>query len=218
MPIGQQMNAPPIDFQPPFLSMGSSWAQGFLEAGMLALLPLYLGSLGMADGDTGLLLGCILAGTIICQLPVAWLADRFGRERILVACFVIVAVGLIAIPACNRGGSLSAWLLVVGICSGAFYPLGLALLGERLPAAEIPRANAWYLSVNCCGSLVSPLICGPIMAEWGRSSMFYTGAVIVVAILGIWCAGAFRQARQRRGANALSQVLGNGRGVLAGRR
>ena len=33
--------ATPEPFRPPFLSLGSSWAQGFLEAGMLALLPLY---------------------------------------------------------------------------------------------------------------------------------------------------------------------------------
>jgi MFS family permease len=186
VPEEEAPTGPATPFRPPFLSLGSSWTQGFLEAGMLALLPLYLASLGAADGETGLLLGVILAGVIVFQLPVAWLADRIGRERVLVGCFAVVAVGLAAIPHLGRGFTLWAWLIVVGVCSGAFYPLGLALMGERLPAADIPRANAWYLGVNCCGCLVSPVIGGPVMAAFGRAGMFYTALVVVLAVLMVW--------------------------------
>jgi MFS family permease len=173
-------------FHPPFLSMGSAWTQGFLEAGMLALLPLYLSFLGINDAEVGVLIGVILIGVIGFQLPIAWLADRFGRERMLVACFVAVAVGLAVIPHLGRGFTLSGWLFIVGVCSGALYPLGLALLGERLPMVEIPRANAWYLGVNCCGSLVSPIISGPVMTWWGRAGMFYVGLFVVLTVLVGW--------------------------------
>jgi MFS family permease len=182
-----------VSFRPPFLSMGSAWTQGFLEAGMLALLPLYLSSLGIGDTEVGALIGVILVGVIGFQLPIAWLADHFGRERMLLACFALVAVGLAVIPHLGRGFTLSAWLFVVGVCSGALYPLGLALLGERLPAVEIPRANAWYLSVNCGGCLVSPVVSGPVMTWWGRAGMFYVGLFVVISVVALWALVTLRR-------------------------
>jgi MFS family permease len=172
--------------RPPFLSIGSAWCQGFLEAGMLALLPLYLRGVGLKDGAAGNLIGGILIGILGCQIPIGWLADRIGRERVLIGCFVIVAIGLVVAPHADREVGLPFWLFVIGVFSGAFYPLGLALLGERLPPAEIPRANAWYLGVNCFGSLVSPIVSGPAMDEYGAEAMFWTSEAAVVGTLVLW--------------------------------
>ena len=170
----------------PLLSFGSAWSQGFLEAGMLALLPLYLRSVGVSDGGAGTLMGGILIGVLVCQLPIGWLADRFGREKILVGCFVIVGVGLAMVPRAERSIEMPFWLFAIGVCSGAFYPLGLALLGERLPQSQLPHANAWFLGINSFGSLVSPIVSGPIMERYGEIAMFWTGEAVIVGMLAIW--------------------------------
>jgi MFS family permease len=169
------------------LSLGSAWAQGFLEAGMLGLLPLYLKTIGMNDGASGNLLGVILIGVLVCQMPIGCLADRLGRERVLVGCFVVVGIGLAIAPVAEPDIGLPVALFVIGVFSGAFYPLGLALLGERLPTTEIPRANAWFLSVNCLGSFVSTPLTGFIMKQTGQRAMFWTGEIVVVLVLVIWC-------------------------------
>src|SRR5262249_32564615 len=80
------------------------------------------------------------------------------------------------------------WLFLAGACSGAFYPLGLALLGEELPAATLARANAWYLAINCCGSLVGPVVTGAVMDRFGKPAMFVAGEAAVVGILICWLA------------------------------
>src|SRR5262249_46220763 len=106
--------------------------------------------------------------------------------------------------------ALSALLFVTGVCSGAFYPLGLALLGERLPTADIPRANAWYLGVNCLGCLVSPVISGPVMKAFGRVGMFYTGEMVVLAVLAVWMirrmAAKWHKRTQKKTPNRVSAV------------
>ncbi|MCE9531425.1 MAG: MFS transporter [Planctomycetes bacterium] len=178
--------ASPSLIRAPFLSLGSAWCQGFLEAGMLALLPLYLRAIGLQDGASGTLLGGILIGVLVFQVPIGWLADRLGRERVLLVCYVVVAVGLAAVPFVGQSAGLSIALLVIGIFSGAFYPLGLALLGERLPASDVARANALYLSVNCTGSLISPLISGPLMERYGPQSMFWTAEAAVLGVMLMW--------------------------------
>ena len=174
------------EFHTPLLSVGSAWAQGFLEAVMLGLMPLYLRSIGMSDAASGNVLGTILVGVLICQVPIGWLADQAGRERVLVCCFVIVAVGLAFAPFADHEIGLPIWLFVIGVFSGALYPLGLALLGERLPANEIPRANAWYLGINCFGSLVSPPVSGSVMDSFGPSSVFWTAEAVIVGVIVLW--------------------------------
>jgi MFS family permease len=181
----------------PFLSLGSSWCQGFLEAGMLALLPLYLRSVGMTDGECGTVIGGILAGVLVCQLPIGGLADRLGRERVLIGCFLLVALGLAGVPGAQTSASRLGWLFIIGVCSGAFYPLGLALLGERLTPAQLPRANAWFLSVNCLASMVGPLASGPLMERYGPQAMFWIAEVVVAGVLVVWLVARLARARRR---------------------
>jgi MFS family permease len=145
----------------------------------------------MGDGRSGTLIGGILFGVLLCQLPIGWLADRFGRERILIGCFVVVAISLLAVPYAGQAIWMPFWLFMIGACSGAFYPLGLALLGERLPTDDLPRANAWYIGMNCFGSMANPLMSGPSMEQFGPDAMFWTSDGVVIAILLVWLFARF---------------------------
>jgi len=171
----------------PYLSLGAAIAQGFLEAGFLTLLPVYMTSLGMTDGYTGGLLAAILVGVLVSQLPLAWLADRWSRSGLLVSMLLLVAVVMLILPWVRPGWALSALLIVAGIGSGCFYPLGLAILGEKLAPADIPRANAWFIGLNSLGSLVSPPVTGLLMAQVGGRSMFLPGAAVaLLVVIGFW--------------------------------
>lgn len=177
----------PLAFRANFLSFGSAWSQGFLEGGMVAFLAMYLLFLGLADTEVSWLTSAIMIGVILFQVPVAWLADRLGRTAVLLGCYAVTAVGLAFLPWCAAAsGWLRFWLFLVGACSGAFYPLGLAILGERLPGARLARANAWYLAINCCGSLVGPVVSGRVMDLWGQPAIFVAGAAAVVFVLFCW--------------------------------
>jgi MFS family permease len=200
--------------RPPFLCYASSWSQGFLEAGMLSLLPLYLRSIGMHDARAGTLIGGILIGVLVCQLPIGWLADRLGRERVLIGCFAIVGAGLLAAPYSEQAVWLPFWLTLVGVFSGALYPLGLSLLGERLQPDNLPRANAWYIGINCFGSMINPLMIGPLMEQFGGNAMFWSSAAVVIGFLvaWLWLRCPRKQASQQEvlasdmAANALNDV------------
>jgi MFS family permease len=175
-----------IHFRGNFLSFGSAWAQGFLEGGMVAFLSLYLLALGLSQQHTGWLTSTTMIGVILFQIPVAWLADRCGRLRVLLVCYGLVAIGLVGLPLAGTSPLLPVWLFVVGACSGAFYPLGLAILGERLADADLDRANACYLSLECLGSLMGPALMGMARDLGGETAMFGVGEVAVLIVLGGW--------------------------------
>ena len=165
------------------LAYGSAWNQGFLEGVMIAFLPLHLIGLGMTENAVGWLTSLTVVGVLLFQMPVAWLADRLGRTAVLLGCYALVVLGLGALPACTPSLWLAMWLFVVGACSGAFYPLGLALLGERLPDSALARANAWYLAIECAGCMAGPVAAGCARDWFGVRAMFIVGQAALVIFL-----------------------------------
>jgi MFS family permease len=165
------------------LGFGTAWAQGFLEGGTLAFLSIYLLSLGHSEVTASSLMGALFAGVVLAQLPVAWLADRLGRLRILLACHALVLAGLICVPWTRPVVLVGGWLFLLGASCGALYPLGLALLGERIPPGGLAKANAWYLASNCAGSLSGPVIIGLVIDAFGLPAQFAVGAGAVLLVL-----------------------------------
>jgi MFS family permease len=202
----------PFALRGQLLSLGTAWAQGFLEGGMLTFLSIYLMLLGYSEAGTGSLLGGLFLGVVLFQVPVAWLADRLGRRAVLLACHAVLLAGLCGLPFCTGPLALGAWLFALGGCCGALYPLGLALLGEGVPAAALARANAWYLACNCAGSLSGPVLMGLAIDCFGRSAQFAVGGAAVVLAVGnglLW---------SRRRAAGQPTETGQGSSDAAGRR
>lgn len=168
------------------LSYGTAWVQGFLEGGLITFLSLHLLSLGYTEAAVSFLVAALFAGVILCQIPVAWLADRCGRLRVLVGCHILLLAALLAVRGAPSTGTLSAGLFVLGTCCGALYPLGLALLGDRVAPAAMAKANACYLACNCAGSLSGPVLFGLMIDRFGQPSQFLVGSVAVVLVLGSW--------------------------------
>jgi MFS family permease len=184
----------PLDFRGNFLSYGSAWSQGILEGGMVALLPLYLLALGLSEQQTGWLISTTMVGVLVFQVPVAWLADRIGRLPVLLACYALTAAGLVGLPLAGTSLLLPVWLFLVGACSGAFYPLGLALLGERLPESQLDRANAWYLSLEGVGNVVGAALMGVARDLGGDTAMFAVGVATLALVVATWLAQRRRPA------------------------
>jgi len=199
LPVVESAHArTPLEWKANFLCYGTAWCQGFLEGGMLAFLQPFLGSIGFSDDTAGVLLGVTTVGVILFQLPVSWLADRFGKTPILLGCYAVVALCLLAIPVVPHLIALAAILFTFGGCTGAMYPLGLALLGDRIPESGLARAYAWYLVIECVGSQGGSAVMGVARDEWGESSMFAIGfaAIVVVLLLALIVRIGERLARQ----------------------
>jgi MFS family permease len=174
------------------LSYGTAWIQGFLEGGLITFLSIYLLVRGYTEGEASFLVGGLFAGVILCQVPLAWLADHLGRWNILIACHLLLMAALLSVRWCPGTPLLAISLFLLGTCCGALYPLGLALLGERVPPAGLARANANYLASNCAGSLCGPALLGLVIDWFGKPAQFVAGTLAVAAVVG-WGAASSRQ-------------------------
>lgn len=175
----------PLSLSANILSYGTAWVQGFLEGGFLTFLSLYLLGCGYTEGGVSLLVGGLFAGVILCQVPLAWLADRLGRWHVLLGCHGLLLIVLLVVHWGPGTPLLAVSLFLLGTCCGALYPLGLALLGDRIPLAGLARANALYLASNCAGSLCGPVLFGLVIDRFGGPAQFLVGMAAVLAILGL---------------------------------
>jgi MFS family permease len=139
-----------------------------------------------------------LAGVILVQVPVGWLADWLGRRTVLLGCYAVIVGGLVLLPWCPPGPGLGVCLFLVGACSGALYPLGLGLLSDRIPEAGLSRAYALFMAMECLGSVLGPILIGKGRDWYGETAMFAVTLAAVVLVLLTWAAGALQQRGTKR--------------------
>jgi MFS family permease len=126
---------------------------------------------------------CIL----LMALPSGWLADRFGRKRLVALSGIIALAGTVivllstSLPVIYVGGA------IIGIGAGFFFAANWALGAGLVPQAEAAR----YLGIsNLAGAgagAVGAYIGGPI-ADYFTANMPQTpglGYVLLFAIYGV---------------------------------
>lgn len=191
-------------------------ASAFLRAvatGLIGvLLGLYLARRGFAAGEIGLVIGAGLSGAVVSALFVAFLGDRFGRRRALIALALLATAGGVALM-------LSAHLLVacavafLGMVNGMGRDRGAQLVLEQaiLPAttsdAQRTRAFAWYNVLQDVGHAVGGLAAAlpVLLAEamtvseltgYQLTLGFYALLMAITAVLALRLSPAVELARE----------------------
>jgi MFS family permease len=143
---------------------------GYLDRSLLSLLvdPIRA-DLGIGDVQISLLLGFAFATFMgIASLPIAWLADRHDRIR-------IVAVGIAGWSAMTALGAfandfptLFAARVGVGIGEACLVPAGSALIADLFARDRLARANGVFALGAACGAGVA-LLNGGMIVQWATS-------------------------------------------------
>lgn len=142
----------------------------------------------MSDWEFGLLsgIGFALMYTL-AGIPIARLAERVNRVRIIAACTIIWSVMTVACGFATGFVSLLIFRIGVGIGEAGCTPPATSLLGDYF----IPRSRARALGIYgvglAFGGLVANLAGGPIAQEMGwRYAFFILGAPGILVGLVIW--------------------------------
>ena len=157
---------------------------GLVESAYVSLLPVFALLRGLDEHSSLLLVTVFLAGNVVLQLPIGRLADRLGRQRVLILCAGVCVLGPILLSAV-MGVPWLLWplLLLWGGTMYGFYTQGIALLGESYPHAELADANTVFVVVYCAGGIVGPSLGGLAMDAWTPNGLlvFLSGAPLLLA-------------------------------------
>ena len=135
------------------------------------LLGTTLDTLRFSATEAGLVLGAVVAGTVVASSAIGRWADSWGRRRCYIALYVLLAV-----TGAVFAFSSKAWVLaLVALCgalstevveSGPFTSLEQTMLATDLAGRARLRGFSLYNAVaTACGSVGALLAVGPALAR-----------------------------------------------------
>lgn len=129
------------------------------------LLASTLAERGLTAFTVGLVLGALLAGTVISQLVIARWADRFGRRRSYRLLYLALGVSGVVFA-----GTVPMWLLVAVALTGAlsaeviesgpFTTVELSMLSDRLERDALATGFGWYNAIATAAGSLGALAAG----------------------------------------------------------
>lgn len=153
--------------------------------------------LSVAQSDTLQFAG--LAGVGLGALGFGFLADRFGRGRMMLAVFAVYAVGIAGISTAGSFGSLLGFRLVASLALGAEWGISHAFMSERVGRERRYRYAA-LLQFAILGGLLAALATRYVLPVIGWRWLFAASIVpvaVLSAVRGRWLAEAGRPAERR---------------------
>lgn len=168
-----------------WIALLPGFGYGFLEASLHSIFPIYGLRIGHDVSMLSLIIPCFAAGSLITQLPLGILSDRFGRKIIIL--FVLVGgIGCFIAAASLETSVVALFILftLAGMFVGSLFSLGISYMTDLLPAALLPAGNIMVGITFSLGSISGPLLGGLYVEIFPDVSFFYLIAAMLVIIFG----------------------------------
>jgi MFS transporter, FSR family, fosmidomycin resistance protein len=121
------------------------------------LFPLLGARWGIGFVALGLALTVWAVVSVLAQLPMGWLVDRYGSRKLLIAALCLGGAALASIGIVDR----YSWLLVAaglsGIANAIYHPADYAILSARVSASRIGRAFSVHTCAGMLGNAAAPV-------------------------------------------------------------
>jgi MFS family permease len=167
------------------LAVSFTVAAAYTGIGMVGVVRvLFARQEGATLAIIGAMASAYLVANFVAQYPASWLADRWGRRRMMV-------LGLIAQAALSIAYIyVSDPLLFVvlrcgeGLAAAPLLPAARALIADAVPDGQRGRAYGFFGAAFNFGFLAGPAV-GGLLASTGYASAFWAAALCRVAALVI---------------------------------
>jgi len=160
------------------VSMVAMVMAGFMEGGLIALIPIYALRQGFTEAQTGLLLSAFMVGHGSFPPLIGILGDRIGLSRVLLITYGLGAASFSAVLFLPVNMTIAVAFAFGGAAVGALYPLAVGLLAGVLSFDELPRGNALTTFSYGLGSIAGPFIPAVIMHVSSPTSLFAVAAAL----------------------------------------
>src|SRR4051794_32050292 len=157
-------------------------------------------TLGVAEGQTGLLQTALTLPFILFAIPAGLLADRMSRRFLMAGSEALRAVALAAILLLIWLGALNLPLLALlgfaAVCGTVVYSVAApALVPSLVPSQALPAANARIELARTVAFAAGPALGGVLVGWVGAAPAFgFAAALSVIAV--VLLSGIYEPARQ----------------------
>ncbi|RAK60759.1 hypothetical protein DJ021_13555 [Phenylobacterium hankyongense] len=145
--------------------------------------------LALSDAQLGLLTGLAFAIFYAALgLPMARLADRWNRKRLIIISIVIFSAATVASGMAGGFVSLLLARVLVGIGEAGPTPASVSILSDRFPPARRPLAMSLFIAGALCGTTAGLLAISLFGANVSWRTVFWgagAGGLIVALVVAL---------------------------------
>lgn len=165
------------------LGVVGTFAAGVINGAVFGMGAVYALERGLSVEGAAYFMGAIIAGAALLQWPIGKLSDAFERRRTMTAVSFIAAVLAVSVNAVGDG--LVFWTLVVvaGGASLSLHALSIAYTNDYLEPTEMVGASGLLVLVLGVGSVIGPLLVGPMLGLFGPSGFFLLIASVHILLV-----------------------------------
>lgn len=174
-----------------------SFGAGLVNGGVMALAPVYAAQ-HYGPQAAAEFYSAAFTGSLLLQWPAGRISDRVDRRLVIAGLAALAAASAFALAVWS--GQLLNWSAVLlfflwGAGSLSFYGIAVAHMADRAEPGKLAQSAAGLLFVWAAGSVIGPLIMGPLVDWFDVAGMFWFAAGAAVCV----CAAMFWRRQTREG-------------------
>lgn len=148
-----------------------------------SFFPFFMKTFDASSSTIGLFMTITFISTAITSTQLGRLVKFFSVRILLVTGCALYCLSLLVIPVVPNIEMLLFPVVLYGVAQGINLPNLLALLTGLAPMEH----RAAFLSINWVvvrfGQTIGPLLGGLVFGIWGINAVFYSGAILAIAML-----------------------------------
>ncbi len=157
----------------------------YADRGLLSTAaPLLQQDLHLTNSQLGLLFSAFFWTYTCAQIPVGWIAERYGAGRVLAVGLLLWAVATALVGTVTGFAMLIGLRMLLGIGESTGFPCVSKLLAAAIPVEELGIANGIAGAAYCFGPAAGAFLGGVLMVHFGwRITFIALGALSLVWLL-----------------------------------
>ena len=209
-------------FSKAFLALSISGLFAILSSTMSKspTLPLFAESLGLSEGEIGLVAATSTITGIIVNFSAGALSDIYGRKKLLIASGFFFASAPFLYLFVSDAWQLALIRAYHGIATATFTPVAIALIADIYESGR-GEMMGWFSSATMIGRLAAPITAGVVLSLAGfEEAYLLCGIIGFIALVSMSQIPSPRSERKSNLSGKFSrdilQVLFSGDVVTAG--
>ena len=158
-------------------------AFALFDQATLSLLPIYGLAVGMDETKAAFALTVLVAGNIVLQVPIGWLADHVRRRHVMAGLAGLACLGALLLPL-SVGHPVALWplLFIWGAAGYGGYTVALTILGDRYSGQRLLAGNACFALMWGVGGIFGSPLAGRAMDQFGHNGLPGVLALLFAAL------------------------------------
>ncbi|MCZ0873095.1 MFS transporter [Peribacillus sp. AS_2] len=156
---------------------------GVLEASLNSNFPVFALRSGIDLTAVSIIIPAFSAGTLLTQIPLGMISDRFGRRKtLLTILFSGFAIFTLAGIYSDSVLGLLICFMFGGMMVGSTFSLGISYMADLLPRNLLPAGNLLCSIFFSLGSIGGPFFGGLVIEHIKGGNFFYMISIMLILV------------------------------------